>query len=86
MVCLDRAGSVFDGVLSSFEETLVAHVAQGVATGALTRVTRRLAAPACVCKGSANRWLDLADGDADLVRDGVIVVSVPEWACRPFGA
>ena len=86
MVCLDRAGSVFDGVLSFFELALVAHVAQGVAVGALARVPRRLAAPARVCKGSANRWLDLADGDADFVRDGVIVVSVPEWACCPFGA
>ena len=86
MVCLDRAGSVFDGAPSFFEEALVAHVAQGVSVSALARVSRRFAASARVCKCSANRWLDFADGEADLVRDGVIVVSVSEWACRPFGA
>ena len=39
MVCLVRTGGIFDGALSFVEEALVAYVAQGVAVGALARVT-----------------------------------------------
>ena len=85
MVCLDRVDSIFDGVLPIAEEALIAYVAQGVAVGTLARVSRRFAAPARVCNGSANWRLDLADGDADLVRDRAVVVGVPERACCAFG-
>ena len=85
MVCLDRADSIFDGVLPIAEEALVAYVAHCVAVGAFARVSRRFAAPARVCKGSANWRLDLADGDADLVRDGAVVVGVPKTTRYAFG-